>query len=186
MKFKQLLTKIQSLQENAPEATFGGGLFIGDPQGKFGASALSNKGTFNLKLPRSIDAINAMLQAFSAKDYVDPDEVLGVIKQKLSHFGFDFEMKTALNDGDNIFQLVQYGSPQLGVYGQNPYDDVNKMGFKQGDGIKEKLGHSLDLLVNIQRGSNMLRKLTVMIIPADPNSIRDVDNGVTPDCGCNH
>ena len=74
----------------------------------------------------------------------------------------------------------------MGVYGQNPYDDVNKKGFKQGDGIKEKIGHSLDLLVNIQRGSNMLRKLTVMIIPADPNSIRDVDNGVTPDCGCNH
>jgi hypothetical protein len=118
--------------------------------------------------------------------YVDPDEVLGVIKQKLSHFGFDFEMKNSLNDGDNLFQLVQYGSPQLGVYGQNPYDDVNKMGFKQGDGIKEKIGHSLDLLVNIQRGSNMLRKLTVMIIPADPSSIRDVDNGAIPDCGCNH
>ena len=78
MKFKQLLTKIQSLQENAPEETEGGGLFIGDPQGKKGPSALTNKGTFNLKLPRSLDAINAMLQGFSSKDYIDPDEVVAI------------------------------------------------------------------------------------------------------------
>ena len=39
MKFKQLLTKINVLQENAPEHTFGGGLYIGDPQGRLGQSA---------------------------------------------------------------------------------------------------------------------------------------------------
>jgi hypothetical protein len=185
MKFKQLLTKIQSLKENAPEASpGGGGLFVGgESQPK---SALTNKGTFNIKLPRSLDAINAMLQAFSSKDYVDPDEVIGIIKQKLNHFGFDFAHKNSLQDGDNTFQLVQYGSPQLGVYGQNPYDDVNEKGFKQGDGIKEKLGHSLDLLVNVQKGPNMLRKLNIMIVPAVENSIRDVDNGTDPDCGCQH
>ena len=47
MKFKQLLSKIESLQENAPEQTFGGGLYIGDP-GKGNISALTNKGTFNI------------------------------------------------------------------------------------------------------------------------------------------
>lgn len=185
MKFKQLLSKIQNLQENAPEASHGGGgLFVGGE--KVPTSALSNKGTFNIKLPRSLDAINALLQAFSSKDYVDPDEVLGVVKQKLNHFGFDFEFKNSLQDGENIFQLVQYGSPQLGVFGQNPYDDVNEKGFNQGDGIKEKLGHSLDMVVNVQRGPNMLRKLNIMIVPAVENSIRDVDNGVEPDCGCVH
>jgi hypothetical protein len=186
MKFKQLLTKIQSLQENAPEYVEGGGLFIGDPQGKKGPSALGNKGTFNLKLPRSLDAINAMLQGFSSKDYIDPDEVVAIIKQKLNHFGFDFKMQNGLQDGENVFQLVQYGSPQLGVYGQNPYDDVNEKGFKQGDGIKEKIGYSLDMIVNVQKGSNMLRKINVMIVPAADDSIRDVDNGTDPGCGCQH
>jgi hypothetical protein len=187
MKFKQLVSRITKLVENAGEHTFGGGLYIGDPQGKVGQSPLTDKGTFNLALPRQIDAINAMLYTFSSRDYINPDAIVGVVKQKLNMFGLDFAApKMQIPDGNSTFELVQYGSPQLGVYGQNPYDDVNKKGFKQGDGIKEKIGHSLDLLVNIQRGSNMLRKLTVMIIPADPSSIRDVDNGVNEDCGCNH
>jgi hypothetical protein len=139
MKFKQILSKIQSLQENAPEATFGGGLYIGDV-GKGDISALTNKGTFNIKLPHSIDAINAMLSGFSMRDYIEPMSVIGVVKQKLNHFGLDFDHKAAMhNDTDDVrFKLVQYGSPQIGVYGQNPYDDVNKKGFKQGDGITEK------------------------------------------------
>jgi hypothetical protein len=95
-------------------------------------------------------------------------------------------MKNSLQEGENVFQLVQYGSPQLGVYGQNPYDDVNEKGFKQGDGIKEKLGYSLDMVVNVQKGSNMLRKINVMIVPAMDGSIRDVDNGTDPGCGCQH
>ncbi len=181
MKFKQLLTKINVLQENAPEHTFGGGLYIGDPQGKLGQSALTDKGTFNIKLPHSIDAINAMLYGFSSREYIDPDGVMAVIKQKLNHFGFDFGYKAALQDGLNSFDLVQYGSPQLGVYGQNPYDDVSVKGFSQGDGIKEKLGHSLSLSVTVTKQPNFLKKLSIAIVPSGESSL----NSGT-DCGCMH
>jgi hypothetical protein len=58
MKFKSLIKKIETLVEDAGEHTFGGGLYIGDPQGKMGESPLTDKGTFNLALPRQIDAIN--------------------------------------------------------------------------------------------------------------------------------
>ena len=181
MKFKSLISKIKNLQENAPEATFGGGLFIGTGE-KVPTSALSNKGTFNIRLPRSLDAINAMLLGFSSKDYIDPDEVLSILKTKLNHFGFDFEYSTKLMDGDNVFPLVQYGSSQLGVYGQNPYDDVNKKGFNQGDGIKEKLGHGLNLLVSVQRSPNMLRRVNMMIVPGMGDSGEsDAENS---SCGC--
>jgi hypothetical protein len=166
MKFKTLLQKINPLVENAPEHTVGGGLFIGDPQGRFGPSALSDKGTFNIKLPHSIDAINAMLSAFSNRDYIDPVGVTSIVKRKLNHFGFDFMCGNDLNDGMNTFDLVQYGSPQLGVFGQNPYDDVNKKGFNQGDGIKEKLGHGLRLNVDVMRMPNGLRKLNMVITPS--------------------
>jgi len=181
MKFKQLLNKISVIQENAPEHTNGGGLYIGDPQNADKGSALTDKGTFNIQLPRSIDAINAMLYGFSTRDYIDPDGVLAVVKQKLNHFGFDFEYKNALQDGDNVFYLVQYGSPQLGVYGQNPYDDVNEKGFKQGDGIKEKLGHSLALVVTVTKQPNSLRKVNMVIAPSDDSP---VNSGA--DCGCQH
>ena len=184
MKFKQLLSKINVLVENAPEHTFGGGLYIGDPQGAMKTSALTDKGTFNLKLPRSIDAINALLHTFSNKDYIDPDGLTGVVKQKLNHFGLDFSCSGKVGDGENVYELVQYGSPQLGVYGQNPYDDVNKMGFKQGDGIKEKLGHSLNLIVNVQKMPNGLRKVGMMIVPSASSSYNSdmADSG----CGCQH
>jgi hypothetical protein len=186
MKFKQLLSKIESLQENAKEQTFGGGLYIGDPQGKFGPSPLTNKGTFNIRLPHSLDAINAMLGAFSAKDYIDPEGMLGVVKQKLNHFGFDFNQKhdMAIQQGENMVRipLVQYGSPQLGIYGQNPYEDVNKTGFSQGDGIKEKLGHGLDLVVSINKNPNGLRRMSLIIAPSGGNT--EIGAHGESDCGC--
>jgi len=181
MKFKQLLNKIGSLNENAPEHTYGGGLFIGDPQNANKGSALTDKGTFNIKLPNSLDAINAMLYGFSSREYIDPDGIMAVIKQKLNHFGFDFAFKNNLQEGQNVFELVQYGSPQLGVYGQNPYDDVNKTGFSQGDGIKEKLGHSLALIVTVTKQPNFLKKVNIVIAPSVDSS---VNTGA--ECGCVH
>jgi hypothetical protein len=185
MKFKTLLKTINNLVENAAEHTFGGGLYIGDPQGGVGQSPLTNKGTHNLQMPRHVDAINAMLHTFSCRDYIDPDSILGVVRQKLNLFGLDFATpKTILSDGLSMFELVQYGSPQLGVYGQNPYDDVNKTGFKQGDGIKEKLGHSLSLSVNIEKQPNHLRKVSLVIVPTDTSSYNS--DSPTHDCGCQH
>jgi hypothetical protein len=181
MKFKQLLNKIAVLKENAPEHTYGGGLFIGDPQNQTKGSALTDKGTFNIKLPHSLDAINAMLYGFSTREYIDPDGILAVVKQKLNHFGFDFAYKSSLQDGSNVFELVQYGSPQLGVYGQNPYDDVNQTGFSQGDGIKEKLGHSLSLVVTVTKQPNFLKKVTMVIAPSADSSL---ESGAA--CGCQH
>lgn len=181
MKFKQLLTKLDILNENAPEYTEGGGLYIGDPQHANKGSALSNKGTFNIKLPNSLDAINAMLYGLSTREYIDPDGVLAVVKQKLNHFGFDFASKPNLQEGENVFPLVQYGSPHLGVYGQNPYEDINKTGFKQGDGIKEKLGHSLSLVVTVTKQPNFLKKINMVIAPSDTFIQKD-----GADCGCQH
>jgi hypothetical protein len=184
MKFKELLSNIRTLVENAPEATTGGGGLYDMGQPNPGPSALTNKGTFNLQMPNSIDAINALLYTFSAKDYIDPDSLLGVVKQKLNHFGLDFMCKTnKMMDGQNMYELVQYGSPQLGVYGQNPYEDVNKKGFKQGDGIKEKLGHSLALMVQVQKLPSGLRRVEMVIVPMDTSSYNsDKDS----DCGCQH
>ncbi len=184
MKFKQLLGKINTIVENAPEYTEGGGLYIGDPQAPKGGSSLTDKGTFNLNLPRSIDAINAMLSGFSSRDYIDPDGITSVVKQKLNHFGLDFMCGGQIQDGENGYELVQYGSPQLGVYGQNPYDDVNTKGFKQGDGIKEKLGYSLKLIVNVQRMPTGLRKVNMMIVPTESSSYNS--DSVGSDCGCMH
>jgi hypothetical protein len=185
MKFKTLINKITDLVEGAGEHTFGGGLYIGDPQGKLGDSPLTDKGTFNLQTPRQVDAINAMLYALSNKDYIDPDSVLSVVKQKLNMVGLDFACKSLkVSDGMSMYDLVQYGSPQLGVYGQNPYDDVNKKGFKQGDGIKEKLGHSLALSVNVEKQPNHLRRVTFLIVPTETSSYNS-DSG-NNDCGCQH
>ena len=184
MKFKTLLKTITKLVENAGEQSVGDGLYS-DPRAPQGQSPLTDKGTFNLALPRQIDAINAMLYTFSSRDYINPDAVMSVVGQKLNLVGLDFaEPKMPLQDGVTTFELVQYGSPQLGVYGQNPYDDVNKAGFKQGDGIKEKLGHSLALQVTVTLQPNHLRKVSLVIVPTATSSYnmeRD-QNG----CGCQH
>jgi len=181
MKFKQLLNKISVLQENAPEHTMGGGLFVGDPQHANKGSILSDKPTFNIKMPSSLNAINALLFGISSREYIDPDGLVPILKTKLNHVGFDFEAPRTLNDGPNSFPLVQYGSTQLGVYGQNPYEDVNVKGFSQGDGIKEKLGHSLALYVNVATQPNYLKKVTMYIAPCADSPLN-----TGSDCGCMH
>jgi hypothetical protein len=129
-----------------------------------------------------------MLAGFSAKDYIDPTGMLSVIKQKLNLFGFDFDHKLAqpIDNGAEqaLIPLVQYGSPELGVYGQNPYDDVNKKGFKQGDGIKEKLGHGLNLVVSVNKNPNGLKKMSLLIAPAQGDHPAGIDGD--NDCGCMH
>ena len=109
MKFKNLLNKITDLSESAAgEHTFGGGLFIGDPQAPGGPSTVTDKGTFNLQMPRHIDAINAMLYSFTNRDYIDPDSILGIVKNKLNLYGLDFAMpKQTLPDGTTRVELVQ-------------------------------------------------------------------------------
>jgi hypothetical protein len=183
MKFKTLVNKISDLVENSGEHTEGGGLYIGDPQAPKGPDILTDKGTHNLKLPHSVDAINAMLYGLSQRDYIDPTGLLNVVKQKLQLVGLDFKMPAqGLSDGMSNFELVQYGSPELGVYGQNPYDDVNKTGFKQGDGIKEKMGHSLSLQISVVKQPNYLRKVVMTIVPTASSSY----NSDSSDCGCQH
>lgn len=185
MKFKNLLKNINTLAEEAGEHTFGGGLFVGDPQQPGGSTILTDKGTFNLDLPRHIDAVNAMLYSFTNRDFIDPTTVLGVVKNKLNVVGLDFLMpKQTLSDGLSTFDLVQYGSPQLGVYGQNPYEDINEKGFKQGDGIKEKLGHSLALTVTVTKQPNHLRRVQMVIVPTETSAVNA--DSRSNDCGCQH
>lgn len=176
MKFKELLQITGPLYENSGEQTMGGGLFIGDPSAPKLPSTLTDKGTFNIKLPRSLDAINALLYAMGNRDYVDPDAILNIVKQKLNHFGFDFQQRTSLPDGETRIKLYQYGSPYIGVYGTTPYADANEVGFSS-DGITDKLGHGLDLVVNIVKQPNHLRRVQMVIIP---------DNAMSSDCGCEH
>jgi len=176
MKFKELLKITGPIYENSGEQTFGGGLFIGDPSAPRLPSTLTDKGTFNIKLPRSLDAINALLYHMGQKDFVDPDAVLNVVKQKLNHFGFDFQITNSLPDGETKIKLYQYGSPQIGVYGITPYQNVDEVGFSQ-DGITEKLGHGLNLVINVVKQPNHLRRVQMVILP---------DNVESSDCGCGH
>ena len=164
MKFKELLKITGPIYENSGEQTMGGGLFIGDPSAPKLPSTLTDKGTFNIKLPRSLDAINALLYAMGNKDYVDPDAILNIVKQKLNHFGFDFQAATSLPDGETKIKLYQYGSPYIGVYGVTPHANVDQTGFSQ-DGITEKLGYGLVLVVNVVKQPNYLRRVRMTIVP---------------------
>jgi len=185
MKFKELIKNIRTIVENSQEHTLGGAGLYSEKE-RTGPSVLTDKGTFNLGNNTSLDAINAMLIGFSSKDYIDPDGVISVIKQKLNHFGLDFACSGKLQDGENRYELVQYGSPQLGVFGQNPYADVNKTGFSQGDGIKEKMGHSLNLIATVQKQPNSLKKVNFLIVPVESSSYNSSAEGAESDCGCDH
>ena len=79
-------------------------------------------------------------------------------------------------DGETKIKLYQYGSPYIGVYGVTPHANVDQTGFSQ-DGITEKLGYGLVLVVNVVKQPNYLRRVRMTIVP---------DNMVGSDCGCVH
>ena len=149
-KFKQLAEQI-NLHEG--EHTFGGG-FNNINQNYAAASAYSDDGVFNIEKKSQLNRINAFLDAFSRKEYMDPRAALGMLRAKLNIAGldFDFSNSTQLNDDDPErqyqFQIKRFG----GAFGVTPDHDINQ-GFQDTDGIEDPNGE-FHLVVDITKSAN--------------------------------
>ena len=162
-KFKELAENI-GLYEGG-EHTFGGG--VQNPSATpREISALSDEGAFYIQRNGQLDRINAFLDAFSRKDYIDPRGALAMLRAKLNIAGLDFEFngKTKFDaEGMNTFPVTRFGG-SFGKALDTPFDEFDKT-----DGISEfNDGKGFALTINITPTANGVKRLDAKLVETTP------------------
>ena len=142
--FKELAENI-GLHESG-EHTFGGGVqFPSDTPREI--SAISDEGAYYIERKSQLNRINAFLDAFSRKNYIDPRAAMAMLRAKLNIAGldFDFNIKSNFNnEGVTRFPVTRFG----GTFGKSldtPFDE-----FEVTDGISDANGgNGFTLAINV-------------------------------------
>tara|TARA_R110000796_G_scaffold6771_1_gene23699 strand:+ start:2911 stop:3447 length:537 start_codon:yes stop_codon:yes gene_type:complete len=161
-KFKELAEQIGLYED---EHTFGGG--VQNPSGTpREISATSDEGAFNIQNKSQLSRINAFLDAFSRKEYIDPKGALAMLRAKLNITGldFDFNKGTCFNDeGQNVFPVTRFG----GAFGKSPTTPHDE--FDNTDGISEyNGGKGFSLVIDITPTANGVMKLNAKLVETTP------------------
>ena len=161
-KFKELAEQIGLYED---EHTFGGG--VQNPSGTpREISATSDEGAFNIQHKSQLNRINAFLDAFSRKEYIDPKGALAMLRAKLNITGldFDFNKGTCFNDeGQNVFPVTRFG----GAFGKSPTTPHDE--FDNTDGISEyNGGKGFSLVIDITPTANGVMKLNAKLVETTP------------------
>jgi|TARA_R110002020_G_scaffold43042_2_gene125459 hypothetical protein len=161
--FKELANNI-GLYESG-EHTFGGG--VQNPSATpREISAASDVGVFNIQRKSQLNRINAFLDSFSRKEYIDPRGAIAMLRAKLNIAGLDFDFtgKTCFSeDGENRFPINRFG----GTFGKGlttPFDE-----FDNTDGISDANdGKGFDLVITITTTANGVSKLNARLEETNP------------------
>jgi len=149
IKFKELNTFLETLFEG--EETVGGAA----------RSAHSDYGVHRIESPEQVQRLNAFLNAFTQREFIEPRTAVAQLRHKFNTIGLDFDWNasSSLQDGNNTISLNRYG----GTFGkslQTPYAE-----FETTDGIKEyNNGKGLNLNLNLSNGEDGLYKLEAKIV----------------------
>ena len=152
--FKELAENI-GLHESG-EHTFGGGVqFPSDTPREI--SAISDEGAHYIERKSQLNRINAFLDAFSRKEYIDPRGAMAMLRAKLNIAGLDFEFspKSIFSDeGTNTFPVTRFG----GTFGKSP--DIPFDEFEVTDGISDANdGKGFSLVINVTPTANGVSKI---------------------------
>tara|TARA_R110002012_G_scaffold315299_1_gene529009 strand:- start:2284 stop:2853 length:570 start_codon:yes stop_codon:yes gene_type:complete len=176
-KFKDL---VSNLNLNESEYSEGGALG-GSPSAPGGENSIhSDVGVHRVELDSQRKRINAFLNAFARKEYLDPKAALGILRSKLNIIGLDFDFnpkksdcEIAMETGEPIvYKLTRFG----GVFGTAPDHDLLKNGFINSDGISDaRNGVGLNLIVNLEQTPNGLFRVNVELADAT-SEVEDNDD----------
>lgn len=159
-KFKELVNTI-GLYESG-EHTFGGGVQFPSATPRE-ISAISDEGVHNIQLKSQLNRINAFLDAFSRKEYMDVRGALGMLRAKLNIAGLDFDFNPANaeqtnENGTHKFPINRFG----GTFGKTldtPFDE-----FEVTDGVAEyNDGKGFELVVDVTATANGAYKISTRL-----------------------
>lgn len=153
-KYKQLR---KQLNEN--ELSDGGALG-GYPSPRVSRSAFSDYGVHRVEDKEQLQRLNAFLQAFASREYLEPRAALSLLRVKLNLAGLDFDFNKKTDIVFNqpmIFELKRFG----GTFGTSPQHDLLKNGFEVTDGFT---GGPLSLIITINDSETGLYKLEANLV----------------------
>lgn len=162
------MKKFSNLKQKLTESenTEGGG-FNAAYDGTTSRSAASDFGIHRVEDPTQRTRLNAFLQTWAQKDYLDPRSALILLRAKLNLAGLDFEFNSKVPIYPNstiTFPLTRFG----GTFGYTSQHDLST-GFQRTDGISEyNNGKGLKLVIDLTTsGANGLFKFIPRIEEQD-------------------
>tara|TARA_R100001594_G_scaffold106632_1_gene141102 strand:- start:1201 stop:1665 length:465 start_codon:yes stop_codon:yes gene_type:complete len=151
-KFKELTAKIDSLVEN--EHIFGGAA----------RSAHSDYGVFRIENSEQLKRVNAFLNAFTQREFIEPKHGIAQIRHKFNQMGLEFDwtpQTSKIEYGEEMkLPLSRWG----GSFGTTPEHDLLKDGFYRDDNF-EGTGFTLGLKVTSPNGG--LCQIDAMVYPTE-------------------
>lgn len=129
------MKKYKQLKQQLNEGEYmDGGVLGGFPVKNSTRSAYSDEGVYRVEEPEQLKRLQAFLNAFTSREYLEPRAALSLLRVKLNFAGldFDFNNRTKLElDAVNNFKIKRFG----GTFGQSLTTDLSK-GFEVTDGLK--------------------------------------------------
>jgi len=132
-RFKELRSEIKEINEEHSE---GGGFGYDETLKSMGRSASPKVKPVHYDDAFELGKINAFVQAFTSKSYLDPRSALYLLKTKLNLANVDFD----LNNGTELELEKEYEFPLKrfgGTFGTSPSHDLSK-GFEKTNGFGDK------------------------------------------------
>ena len=145
IKFKELNTFLVNLFES--EHTMGGAA----------RSAHSDFGVHRIEEPEQLSRVNAFLNAFTKKTFIEPRTAIAQIRHKFNIMGFDFDWNGKSEISNNMkLKLTKFGGT-FGKSMQTPYAE-----FETTDGFEK--GKNYTLHINIKQEEGGLSKLDAKVV----------------------
>lgn len=155
--YKELQEKIQTISES--QETVGGAA----------RGAHSDFGVHRIDAPSELFRLNAFLNAFTQREFLEPKSAISQIRHKLNLAGLDFDWDNSSTiDVDETLHLPisRWG----GSFGTIPTHDLKK-GFYTSDNIKEyNNGQGIDLKVDVVQDDDGLYELSAKLVPNSEGS----------------
>ena len=156
--YKELQEKIEIISEG--QETVGGAA----------RSAHSDFGVHRVEHGEQISRLNAFMNAFTQKEFLEPKSAVAQIRHKLNLAGLDFEWNNSSmleHDATTELPLERWG----GAFGTTPTHDLRK-GFFKSDNISEfNGGVGLVLRINVDQNNDGLYQMGAKIVPATTKSV---------------
>jgi len=163
--FKELKNNIYESGEH----TFGGG--FGDTFVQTHGDSVAKdygSGIFDICADDNMNRVNAFLNAYFKREFVDYSTQLGPLKTKLNIIGmdFDYDKNTKIREGVNRFEMNRFG----GTFGKSldtPFEE-----FERTNGFGK--GVDVFLEMNVMSGMNGLYRINAKLVrQASDNGISD-------------
>ena len=160
----------KELKINIQEAGEGSDTPSGERNTSFAGHAPDS--IYQIEKPGILEKINGFIKAYTDKEYIDVNNAIVELRQRLNTVGFDFEYtRNNVSEGPREYTLTQFG----GRYGW----DMEKGDVVSDDGITHRLGHGLVIRCESYQTDSGLWKIDASIVPVAAEGV--VEEGVEVD-----